>query len=260
MQIKSIFIKISIYLNVILFYTLVLLSYKFGLDDLSAISNPIRKSFKQVTNTTSQSLTDTLVSAPEWQSQVKQQVIAAQEHSYDSCLFGDSISAGLGRSLGPSTFNFALNGMSTVSLVEQLKILTAAKLKCPKVIIAIGTNDAWYTMSNQAFLTKMEETITLARQLEVKQMILIPAFYATVAASHDPSMAGSNERVDEINALMRKVAAKEQVAIALESIKPLFQNHALNEKLTVDGVHLNEDGLAIYRLALLSLLYPGCKP
>lgn len=38
----------------------------------------------------------------------------------------------------------------------------------------------------------------------------------------------------------------------------LFKDRALNENLTVDGVHLNEDGLTLYRLALLEIINPNC--
>ena len=80
----------------------------------------------------------------------------------------------------------------------------------------------------------MAESIALARQPQPKQIILIPAFYSTVAASHDPTVSATNERVDEINALMSKVAMREQVPIAFKSVEPLNQNHAWKEKLSDD--------------------------
>jgi hypothetical protein len=45
------------------------------------------------------------------------------------------------------------------------------------------------------------------RSLETKQIILIPAFYSTLAVSYNPKSAGTIARVDEINVLIDRVAA-----------------------------------------------------
>ncbi|MBW4576093.1 MAG: SGNH/GDSL hydrolase family protein [Aphanothece sp. CMT-3BRIN-NPC111] len=254
---NSKFLRISIYLNIILLCTVLVLIYKLGLLDgaISAIYRPLELSQNLDEASSIQLPTDTLVSDPGWQNQVKNQVNAIQGKEYKSCLFGDSISAGLQNSIAPRTFNFALNGMSTVSLVEQLKILTAAHLKCNQIIIAIGTNDALYHISDDSFIKNMQYIIAIARKTGTQQIVLIPAFYATITASHDSKMAGTNEIIDEINVLIDKIGVKEQVFVAAKSIQALFKNHALNEKLTIDGVHLNEDGLTLYRLALLEIIY-----
>lgn len=201
---------------------------------------------------------DNLSSSPLWQLEVKYQTLATADKQYDGCLFGDSISAGVGNTLGNNASNLALNGLSTISLVEQLKLLNSANLKCQKAIIAIGTNDAMYEMSDNLFLKKMSESIALVRATGAKQIFLIPAFYSTVAASKDPNLAGTISRVNEINSLIRQVARVEKVPIKAEGIQPLFQNQALKENLTVDGVHLNDEGLKIYRQDLLTIF--GSNP
>ena len=197
---------------------------------------------------------DNLSSAPWWQLAVKYQNIDTKSKQYSGCLFGDSISSGLGNTLGEQTYNFALPGMSTVSLVEQLKTLAPADVKCQKAIIAIGTNDALYRTSDAMFVNKMAETISLAQSLRAKQVILIPAFYSTVAASQNPNLAGTIPRVEEINALIRQVAATHNVPIEASGIQALFKDRALKENLTFDGVHLNPAGIEIYRQALLNIL------
>ena len=257
---KLSFLKVSIYLNIVLLFAVLLLISKMGLLDgvLSSIRPLLESSGKRDLTPSSQSPTDNLPSDPGWQNQVKSQAKSIQGKKYRSCLFGDSISAGLHNTIEPRTFNFAINGMSTVSLIQQLKILTAANLKCSQVIVAIGTNDAWYNISDELFIKNLKRTIDICRQTGAKPIVFIPAFYATVAASHNPSMAGTNERIDQLNALIGKVAATEQVLVATDSTKQLFNNHALNENLTVDGVHLNDDGLTLYRLALLRIINPSC--
>ncbi|GAC1471337.1 MAG: hypothetical protein NVS2B14_16940 [Chamaesiphon sp.] len=236
------------------------MTYKIGLLDgfISEIHQPVWPSQNKNSTPVFQPPVDTLIADPGWQDEVKNQVKLIHAQNYKSCLFGDSISAGLHNSIEPRNFNFALNGMSTVSLVEQLKILTAANLKCSQVIIAIGTNDAWYSISNESFIKNLKEIVTLAHTTGANQIVFIPAFYSTMPASHDSNLAGSNERIDKINTLIDEIGAKEQVFVAKNSIQDLFKDRALKESLTVDGVHLNEDGLTLYRLGLLQIINPHC--
>lgn len=197
---------------------------------------------------------DNLSAAPWWQLAVKYQNIDTQDKQYNGCLFGDSISSGLGNTLGKQNYNFAIPGISTVSLVEQLKTLAPVNLKCQKAIIAVGANDALYGTSDDVFVKKMTETISLVRSLGTKQIVLIPAFYSTVAASQNPRLAGTFPKVEAVNALIRQVAATENVPIESSGVQALYQNQALKENLTVDGVHLNAAGIEVYKQALLKIL------
>jgi lysophospholipase L1-like esterase len=197
---------------------------------------------------------DNLSSSPIWQIALQYQILATQGKQYLGCLFGDSISAELGNSLGEGTFNFGLNGLSTISLVEQLQRLVPTKVKCQKAIIAVGGNDALYGMSDELFSKKLQEAIALVRTMGTKEIFLIPAFYSTVAASLDPTVAAPAPKVEQINALINQVAAKEQIPVAAEGIAPLYENNVLKDNLTSDGDHLNAEGIKIYRQALLEIL------
>ncbi len=218
--------------------------------------------------------TDTLASIPLWQTLVAYQATVSQKKQYAACLFGDSISAQLINTLGQETANFALGGMSSVSLVEQLKQLkqlTSKNVTCQKVIIAIGTNDAWYTISNDRFSQKLKEAIALTRQLgapillygnnrnsgavvSAPKIILLPAFYSTLAASKKPELAGTIDRVEAINQLIDEVAKTENVPVETAALQPLFEGKTLKASLTTDGVHLNAAGIEIYRRSLLNVL------
>ena len=197
---------------------------------------------------------DTLSSTALWQLEVQYQILATQDKQYEACLFGDSITAEIGNSMGEHTFNFALDGLSTISLVEQLKFLNTADVKCQKTVIAIGGNDAWYGMSDELFVKKLKEAIALVRRKGTQQIFLIPAFYSTVAASLDPSIAAPLKRVEEINTLIEQVATTEKVSVEAEGIQPLYQNNILKNNLTTDGDHLNAEGLEIYRQALFKII------
>ncbi|MEG4498647.1 SGNH/GDSL hydrolase family protein [Microcoleus sp. F10-C6] len=197
---------------------------------------------------------DTVSSALWWQVTVYNQVQQIKDKQYQGCVWGDSISSALGDSLGEENFNFAIGGMSSVSLLEQLKLLVPQRFTCKKAILAIGTNDAMYGISDEQFVSNLKEAIAVMRSLETKQIILIPAFYSTLAASYNPKLAGTIARVDEINVLIDRVAAAENVTVESRGIQELFKEQALNPDLTIDGIHLNAKGLDIYRKVLLNIL------
>ncbi|MEG3844492.1 SGNH/GDSL hydrolase family protein [Microcoleus sp. herbarium14] len=196
---------------------------------------------------------DTVSSALWWQVSVYNQVQQIKDKQYQGCVWGDSISSALGDSLGEQNFNFAIGGMSSVSLLEQLKLVVPLRFTCEKSILAIGTNDAMYGISDEQFVNNLIEAIAVMRSLGTKQIILIPAFYSTLAASYNPKAAGTIARVDEINVLIDRVAADENIPVESRGIQALFKEQALNPDLTIDGVHLNAKGLDIYRKVLLNI-------
>ena len=170
------------------------------------------------------------------------------------CLFGDSISKQLSNTLGENTFNFALGGMTTDSLVEQLETLAKEKVRCNTAIIAMGTNDAQDNISDSKVVKNLRDSISILRGMGAKKLFIIPAFYSTLEASYNPKLAGSIARVEEVNAFIRQVAAAEDVNLFEKDIQALYAGQALRKDLTVDGVHLNSDGQNIYRQALLKII------
>lgn len=189
-----------------------------------------------------------------WRSKVKAQAQSSQSQRFHGCLFGDSISSVLGNPLSKDIANFAMGGLSTVSLLEQLKTLKASNVQCQNVMIAIGTNDAWYSIHNDEFVSNLERIIVQARSMGASQITIVPAFYSTVEASRNPNVAGTVERVEEINALIRQVADIESVALVTDQIDPLFDDRSLRQDLTFDGVHLNEKGRNLYKRIVLAIL------
>lgn len=197
---------------------------------------------------------DKLSSSSIWQVSVKYQTFASQNKQFSSCLFGDSITAELGNSLGEGNFNFALNGLSAISLSDQLKLLAQNKVKCQTAVIAVGGNDAWYGISDEVFASKLRESIAMVRQMGTKDIYLIPGFYSTVAASSNPNLSAPNSRVEQINTIINRVASEENIKVEAEGLQPLYDKNALKEEYTTDGDHLNSEGLKIYRQALLKIL------
>lgn len=274
---KNFLPKKSIFFNAILLFALTFLGYEAGfLNSVLAAGHPVKQTLKKKLNTALASkkndklaqqpvaqnpspsptpqITDTVTTADWWQDTVKSQLKSTKNNQYKACIFGDSISSGLGNTLGEDTYNFAIGGMSTVSLESQLKTLNSANVKCQEAIIAIGTNDAMYNINNEQFIDNLKANIDGVKALGATRVILIPAFYSTVAASRDPNMAGTIERVNEINDLIRQVVDSEKVAMASGGVQALYDGQALKENLTLDGVHLNDDGKKIYRQVLIQLL------
>ncbi len=242
-------------------FTLLFLTYELSvLDKVLAMQLSQRpESFQNADVTSLQQPHLDLLDALSWW-RTKAQATANQGKQYNGCLFGDSISSGIGNTLGEHTFNFGKGGLSSVSLVEQLKLLSSANVKCYNAIIAVGTNDAWHKISDKLFIKNMRQAISWVRAMGATHVTLIPAFYSTIAASHDPTKAGSIQRVESINALIHQVAATEDVPIESQGLKFLFKNQSLKENLTFDGVHLNENGKKIYRQFLLKILEARTRP
>jgi lysophospholipase L1-like esterase len=197
---------------------------------------------------------DSLSDLPWWTAQINLQAQQNRDRIYSSCLFGDSISSGLGQTLGVDNVNFGTGGLSTVSLRSQLEILKKARVSCDQAVIAIGTNDAMYVISDAQFVINLRESIHLVRSMGAKQIVLIPAFYSTLAASQNPMFAGPLPRVDAINSLIYQVAQEQEIPVVAEGLEALYDGNELRDNLTFDGVHLNEDGKVIYRDFLKRIL------
>jgi lysophospholipase L1-like esterase len=220
-----------------------------AISQLNVVSQPA------IVAVNTQTKPDTLPSQSWWQDEVQYRLTITQKQHYNHCLFGDSITSALGNTLGDRSFNFALSGMSSVSLVDELNRLVKAGVTCGQVIIAMGTNDADYSITNDQFVSNMNTAIALSRQMQAFRIVLLPAFYSTLAASRDSSMAGPIERVDQINELLRQVATSNQVKLTDAGLRSLYNGKALRDDLTLDGVHLNASGRVLYRNALLQLIH-----
>jgi lysophospholipase L1-like esterase len=187
-----------------------------------------------------------------WKPTIQAQIQLSQGQTYKACLWGDSISQGI--HFGDGTVNFALGGLSSISLLEQLKLHQVANIKCPHAILAIGTNDAMYGTPDSVFLQNLEGAIALVRAMGAVRISLVAAFYATLPASQNSWLAGPNKRIKEINHLIQKVAYTEQVEFVIDELQPLFDEDTLHHNVTHDGVHLNPHGQDILRQVIVELL------
>ena len=196
---------------------------------------------------------DNLTRSRWWAHTLRAQVHESQGLAFESGLFGDSISSGLGLMLEGNLLNFALGGLSSVSLVHQLRALSAAKVKISRGAIAIGTNDALYGTPDPVIARNVQESIRLVQEMGAGRVHLIRAFYATERASKNSWLAGSNQRITEINDLLAETASLESIHFVRDELQALFRKTELNPKFTGDGVHLNALGKQVYRKILLEI-------
>lgn len=197
---------------------------------------------------------DRLSSTVWWKLLVHRQRKLVEKQCYEAGLFGDSLTSPLGNSLGKHIFNFAITAMSSRSLVKQLKVLVDSQVKFATAIIAIGTNDAFYDIRDVTFIRLMKRATRFLRLMGVSKIVVIPAFYSSVAASKNPFRAGTIARVEEVNTLLHQVAVTENLYFADKEIQVFFQDKALKANFTDDGVHFNPSGLKVYRQILQELI------
>lgn len=199
---------------------------------------------------------DNLTRSRWWTHALSAQIRKHQSQDYQHGLFGDSISSGLGLTFRKDLFNFAIGGLSSISLVEQLRLLSEAKVKTDQAVIAIGTNDALYGTSDAVMDSNVSRAIDLTRMMGAKRVVIVGAFYATQRASQNPWLAGSNQRIREINHRLEKSASQNQVEFVWDELQVLFRQNELDPQFTRDGVHLNARGKLVYEQILEAVLSP----
>jgi lysophospholipase L1-like esterase len=103
-----------------------------------------------------------------------------------------------------------------------------------------------YVISDTQFVINLRKSLDLVRSMGAQEIILVPAFYSTLAASENPMAAGPLPRVDEINRLIDQVADEQGIPVISDGLNALYEGNELRSDLTFDGVHLNETGKIIY--------------
>jgi lysophospholipase L1-like esterase len=203
--------------------------------------------------------TDTLMTQRGWKETIKYQKYLNHHRQLKACFFGDSLLSELG-SMGNDTFNFAISGTTTISLLEQMKLLETGNFQCQTAIVGIGTNDAHYRIMPEQFRQNLQQIIDIIKKkMTPERVIFIPAFYSNPQVMLNPLEARSIAKIDELNQIVKEIAKSEKGIFADTPIQPLFENKLLKATLTDDGIHLNLEGKKIYRKALLNLINPSEK-
>jgi lysophospholipase L1-like esterase len=167
---------------------------------------------------------------------------------------GDSITeaSALPRTLcGHPLVNAGLNGASTSS--DLATWLTAAfdGRRAAAILVALGTNDALLERSRETFATDYAALLAgLAKVTDRLAVLGIPAIEVrgnVTAELQTKTMA----QIDAFNAMLPALAARSGVTFA--ALPPMPTPH------TIDGVHLDAAGYAVWDAAALKGVQAACS-
>lgn len=170
-------------------------------------------------------------------------------------ILGDSITEAstLPRSLcGHPIVNAGLGGAATNSNLGTWLIEALDGRRAAGILVALGTNDALMMHSTQAFeasyVSLLAQLKTVTDRLAVLGIPAIEMRGRVTAEMRDEAM----RRIDALNAVLPAVA--EKAGAAFVALPPMATPH------TVDGVHLDAGGYAVWDAAVLTWVPRACNP
>lgn len=198
---------------------------------------------------------DSLPQEAWWQDEVAFQAQLTQGQTLQQAIWGDSITAALGNTLGPERFNFALSGMTTMSLGPQMERLAPARVQ--RGAIALGTNDADRQISPEQYREYLSQAIAQLKAWGCDRIDLLPPHYPTPGHLWRYGYPNALERIEQLKQILASLADGETVCYQADFFASLYpppdQGPHLRRELTTDGVHLNAPGRTLYRELLLQL-------
>ena len=169
-------------------------------------------------------------------------------------ILGDSIveASGLPRSLcGHAVVNAGLSGASTESDLGRWLAGALVGKRAALIVVALGTNDALFERSRQAFAANYTTLLAELAKLSSDVVVLgVPAIEArgnVTDAGRDEVMAVING----YNSVLPELAQKNGARFAALAAMP--------EPHTIDGVHLNAAGYLVWDKAVLDGAAPICS-
>jgi lysophospholipase L1-like esterase len=161
-------------------------------------------------------------------------------------VLGDSIveASTLPRTLcGHAVVNAGLSGASTGSDLGSWLSGALARKRAGSIVVALGTNDALGSVGQQVFETRygalLAQLSALASHLVVMTIPAVEARNNVTVERRDAAIAAINGYNASLPALAKSGGA---TLVALS---------AMSEPHTLDGVHLNSSGYAVWDAALL---------
>jgi len=151
---------------------------------------------------------------------------------------------------GLNVYNNGISG-DTTKLLQETLYKRAIKYKPSKLFISIGSNDIGFDARDVRSIYNhiveiVEEVQQRSRETEIYLVSVIPV-NATVAdyINRDYVDARDNFDINMLNFYLRNFARKSRLKF-IDASKVLKNNYdTLNLKYTIDGFHLNDDGLKV---------------
>ena len=151
---------------------------------------------------------------------------------------------------GLTVFNNGISG-DTTKLLQETLYKRAIKYKPSKLFISIGSNDIGFDARDVRSIYNhiveiVEEVQQRSKETEIYLVSVIPV-NATVAdyINRDYVDARDNFDINMLNFYLRNFTRKSKLKF-IDASKALKNNYdTLNLKYTIDGFHLNDDGLKV---------------
>ena len=167
--------------------------------------------------------------------------------SAEIVMFGDShTSSGKWNSIinESSVLRLGWDGYTSEMLVD--KIYSAIEYKPKYVFILCGGNDIYATSF------KVENTLNNLKLMSdtLKINNITPVFQKLMYQRNNPEF---NTKIDSINSALAKYCIKENIDI-IDIGKNMYDSSGLKASLTIDNLHLNKKGYAIWSEAVNNFL------
>lgn len=153
----------------------------------------------------------------------------------------------------PDIVNRGITGDFTEGLLLRLNEIIRSKPK--KIFIEIGTNDIIEKVKEKAICENYERIVVqVTKNVPDVKIYIQSIFPVSIQGSFLTSNKEVNNRIVQTNENL-KVLAKKYHLIYINLYDKLVQDNSLRNDLTSDGVHLNNEGYAIWSKEINPFLY-----
>lgn len=185
------------------------------------------------------------------------EAIAAESPERLYVLAGDSISLSFPEQLLPldvTWLNQAISGEGSEGLYERLPLLD--NTRPDKIFVMIGINDLLRGEDDETILENhrkiIKDILWIHPNTEVVVQSILPHSGENATwEGREKLLDLPNQRIERLNERLAAIAQVEGATYL--NLYPLFSDEAgyLNAKFTTDGLHLNEQGYELWRMALI---------
>lgn len=143
------------------------------------------------------------------------------------------------------TINFGIGGDTTLGLLNRMDQVVAAKPK--KIFLMIGTNDLCFNRSIPATMKNYNEILHILKTKLPHTQVYIESVLPFNDTIFPSNYLRTNENIKKLNVQIKALAQKYDYPYI--NMAPAFTgpDGRLPAAWTVDGLHLNEKGYAVWR-------------
>jgi lysophospholipase L1-like esterase len=171
----------------------------------------------------------------------------------NSLFIGDSITEGFPVHELLSGKHIINRGISGTSSGEILEYLSPQWLEDDpdQVFVCLGTNDIARDIDDDAILANLSGILDKVRSFSTKENV---RFYLTSLFPTRDNAPRPNERINQLNIKIHRLAEKYQQSYLHLNIFFRDENNQLEKSVTDDGLHLNRQGYALWAQLIESLV------